>query len=228
MVRPCKTIDGYGNIVSVAGAVLHVLKCKNLEAKLTELDHCTIDVPVKLVSTNETMYIHPVTRVLKETSSTLPCEDSMNPYFEIRGLYYKMTPTLQHVPKPNVFPTNIKEIISNGIESEVGLYPHELISKMETGWLFTSKKRDAENRLLNFMDEKIGHGGKSIVKLSYIDNVRTSVIILSTVCTVNSLLICLLCLCALKGCRNILPIGKSPEIVINTNINNDVGLDDAV
>jgi len=148
-----------GTVVSVAGAAIQILQCRPREAKLRATEQCFIDIPITLLdnSTAEPLYMDPVTHVLTRSTSRLPCHDTQNPFFMIREQFYKLTPSLQRIPKPSPLPSDLTTITAQTAQVIEGLYNHELTAKAETEWTYEQSKRAAIHTLMYAADPTIGH-----------------------------------------------------------------------
>lgn len=168
-----------GTIVSVAGAVIQVLKCKPMQVKLRNEDHCFVDIPIEEIESNSTrkrLFMDPVTNVVTISTSRLPCNDPTNPFFVIRSKFYKRTPSLQNFPRPETLPSNLRNVVTKEFQIIRGLYSHELVAKAETQWTFEESRRRAVNNLINIVDPKIGDAGSvKIKKIFHDDHLVTSI-----------------------------------------------------
>ena len=93
-----------GIVINIAGISLQVQKCDNVEARLRAEEKYSLDIPVTILGTNKTSYMDPVTHIMRETTSQLPCDDTQNPYFKVRDQWYRLTPSLKIIPDPPRLP----------------------------------------------------------------------------------------------------------------------------
>ena len=146
-----------GFVINIAGITLQVQRCDIVEARLRAEEKCNLDIPVTILASNKTSYMDPVTHVMRETTSQLPCDDTQNPYFQIRNQWYRLTPSLQIIPDPPPLPSDLRKVIEAQPTVIKGLYPEELTRRMDSGWYFSNRRRNAHNRILNMIDPTIGH-----------------------------------------------------------------------
>jgi hypothetical protein len=128
--------------------------CRETEVKLRDDLKCYTDIPVALVNTSNDNAIHfmnPITRVLSDTSMIVACVDIKNPYFKIRGNWYKRGPELQIVPQPTKLPQVLRMFQEIDISEIKGLYPHELTDKMENGNNYHRNQHAINNQLYNLL-----------------------------------------------------------------------------
>lgn len=152
-----------GMVVNIVGVVLQLLKCKPLEYKFRKSTVCYLDLPVEPSdgSVTKLIFMDPVTFVLKTTTSKLGCHDHSNPIFEIRNQFYKFTPQLVKISKPELLPSNIKGLNKLKPKKLKGLYPHELATKAETLWTYSQSREAAVNKLINVVNKDIGYTSHS-------------------------------------------------------------------
>ena len=100
-----------GFVINIAGIALQVQRCEIVEARLRAEEKCNLDITVPILGTNKTSYMDPVTHVMRETTSQLPCDDTQNPYFQIREQWYRLTPSLQIIPDPPRLPSDLRKVI---------------------------------------------------------------------------------------------------------------------
>lgn len=150
-----------GTLAIVSGAALHLMVCPVIEVKLREVDTCYTEIPV--TKTNLTLntglsnaFMDPVTRVISDSSSVIECNDVKNPYFNIRGQWYRLGPKLQVTPQPKKLPDSLTNLLEIDTTELKGLYPHELTDKMENFNEFHSRKHLVINKLLNTV-QKVGY-----------------------------------------------------------------------
>lgn len=209
-----------GMVVTVSGALVTLLKCNPIEVSLRTVDHCTVDVPVRMVSSNQSLFMDPFSFVLKNTSSKLDCQDPHNPYFVIRGRHYRLTPTLQPMPEPEILPTDLRSLTFHDINEMSGLYPQEIVKQSEVTWTYVQRRRDAVNHLINIANPQIGHlyGRSNLADLFY--EYQTSFathkywLILPFFNSLVLLVLIIVCLC-----RKTMSASKQP---VNVNVNQEV------
>ena len=110
-----------------------------------------------ILGTNKTSYMDSVTHVMRETTSQLPCDDTQNPYFQVRDQWYRLTPSLQIIPDLPRLPSDLRKVIEAQPTVIKGFYPEELTRRMDIGWYFSKRIRNAHNKILNMIDSTIGH-----------------------------------------------------------------------
>ena len=154
-----KLTGKYGTLAIISGAALHLMVCRNVEVKLRDTDSCYTEIPVTMINgtigMKDEYFIDPITRVLSDSSTRLSCSDVRNPYFSIRGSYYKLGPKLQLVPKPKNLPEVLKSLIAVDTTDIKGLYPHELTEKMESTNAFHMRKKRVMNQFINLVGSDV-------------------------------------------------------------------------
>ena len=146
-----------GFVINIAGIALQVQRCDIVESRLRAEEKCSLDIPVTILGTNKTSYMDPVTHVMRETTSQLPCDDTQNPYFQVRDQWYRLTPSLQIIPDPPRLPSDLRKVIEAQPTVIKGLYPEQLTRRMDSGWYFSNRRRNAHNKIFNMIDPTIGH-----------------------------------------------------------------------
>lgn len=151
-----------GSSVVVAGSALNVKKCIPVEAMIREMDHCNDRIPIQLVQSNTSVFMDPVTRVIRKTASRMPCSDPQNPFFELRGAWYKMNPHMDLNPTPQEMPTQLEHFARLVSEEYRGIYPSETVRTMSDRWMYKDSKEETMNVLLNLGNPVIGDSGSSL------------------------------------------------------------------
>ena len=80
-----------GFVINIAGIAVQVQKCDTVEARLRTEEKCSVDIPVTILGNNKTSYMDPLTHVMRETTSQLPCDDTQNPYIQVRDQWCRLT-----------------------------------------------------------------------------------------------------------------------------------------
>lgn len=145
-----------GSAIVVAGGAIQVLKCKENNARLHLMTKCYSLVPIQLIPSNETKFMDPVTRVIKSTASKIPCDDLQVPYFEMRGIWYRLMPHQTSSPAPPALPSDMKEFVVHNLGEVKGLYPEETLYREETRWAYQEARDKALNGLIHWSDPAIG------------------------------------------------------------------------
>lgn len=91
-------IHGPGHTVVTAGAVAYIGKCVRKEATFQEYANCTEEIPV-LVD-NRTGFADPLTRVLRDFPTVIPCDDVLPVRWRLRDQWYCATPKIHACEAP--------------------------------------------------------------------------------------------------------------------------------
>ncbi len=87
---------GPGHQVTKWGAVAYVYKCHPVDATRAEHNNCTQEIPVWLNKANKTLrFADPITRVLAEYATTIPCNPLAPPRWYIDGTWYCSYPEME-------------------------------------------------------------------------------------------------------------------------------------
>ena len=79
-------IYGPGHMVYQAGAAAYVTKCVGIEVTRAEFQNCTHEIPV--VASNKTRFADPLTLVLTDYPTIIPCSDLMPPRWKMGDEWY--------------------------------------------------------------------------------------------------------------------------------------------
>lgn len=93
-------IFGEGHTVYASGAVAHVTRCIEVEAKLRALHNCTRDIPVTYGPYDEPAFVDPISFVVKARTHVLPCNPIMPITWLIDGKWWCSSPELRTCPQP--------------------------------------------------------------------------------------------------------------------------------
>ena len=141
-----------GTMAVVSGEALQILMCKGVEVKLRESNECYTEIPVSTLNSStydrKELFMDPVTKVVTDSSSILSCADIRNPYFTIRGQWYKMGPRLLTIPTPKKL-GSLRSLKTMDIEVIKGLYPHEVTDTMEGINKHSNNQRRIWNKVYN-------------------------------------------------------------------------------
>ncbi len=86
-------IYGPGHTIYVAGTVAYITKCKPVEVKINpEFIPCTTELPVTVIKDNYTSFADPLTLVLKDVATIIPCSPVMPPAWKINGVWICKVP----------------------------------------------------------------------------------------------------------------------------------------
>ncbi len=103
---------GPGHLVLKAGAVAYVLACPARAAVLRDHHNCTQEIPV-LVG-NRTVFADPLSWILKEFPTTVPC-DSLTPIrWKIHGVWYCGHPRIIQCASPTQIQLDVNEQTRGG------------------------------------------------------------------------------------------------------------------
>ena len=79
-------IYGPGHMVYQAGAAAYVTKCPRVEVNRAEYGNCTHEIPVHF--NNSTHFADPLTRILTDFPTIIPCSDVMPPRWKMGSDWY--------------------------------------------------------------------------------------------------------------------------------------------
>ena len=145
-----------GTLAIVSGEALQILMCKRIEVRLRESNECHTEIPVSTLNSStydrKELFMDPVTKVITDSPTILPCADIRNPYFTIRGQWYKMGPRFLTIPTPKKL-SSLRSLKSLDIEVIKGLYPHEVTDKMEGINRHSNNQRRIWNKVYNTINK---------------------------------------------------------------------------
>lgn len=91
-------IYGPGHMVYQAGAAAYVTRCPKVEVNRAEYINCTHEIPVHFHNT--TYFADPLTRILTDFPTIIPCSDVMPPRWKMGGEWYCSHPRVLPCEKP--------------------------------------------------------------------------------------------------------------------------------
>lgn len=140
-----------GYIAIKAGEVVHVAKCKRVAVKVRSTDECYEDLPVKYK--NQSMFLTPVTRILKRTSLSTECNPTLGTYYEVNGIWYLIGKQLHQSIKPQVLAPNddnadweFKNI--EGL-AEGGIYDEKDLDRVQHMFIMPLERETLKNALVS-------------------------------------------------------------------------------
>lgn len=145
-----------GSAMAVAGGLVQHVACSPVEVLFDSLPDCYDKVPVILIESNSSMFMDPVTHVLSATSSKMNCDDHQVPYFEVRGVWYRMIPHRTQIPTPQALPSSLEAMPNITLAEARGIYPSEVVESLESRWAYRSAREEAINGLMHLADKSIG------------------------------------------------------------------------
>jgi len=90
----------------IAGELLYLLKCKTIKVTLRETKACYVDIPV--LQGKKPMCLEPVTRLLKPTCRTIPCNKIIRSAFrDDDGRWVEYHKSYNHISPPKEFVLNM-------------------------------------------------------------------------------------------------------------------------
>ena len=98
-------VYGRGHTIQVAGAVAYVTKCKPTPAIRADFPNCTMEIPVRVNGTLR--FADPITWILKEFPTLVPCSPIMPVRWLIMGQWYCSSPGVQTCPPPQQFKSTV-------------------------------------------------------------------------------------------------------------------------
>ena len=98
--NPYALLDTYGrgHTIQVAGAAAYVTKCAPVQATRADFKNCTLEVPVRV--DDGLRFADPITWILKEFPTIIPCSPIMPVRWLIMGQWYCSTPSIRTCPPP--------------------------------------------------------------------------------------------------------------------------------
>lgn len=93
-------MKGPGYMAILAGEVAHIAQCIPVEVKLTRLQECYNELPVKFV--NKTFFLTPRTHILMKAGTEVSCNQLLAPMYRLMGHWYSFGTSVQTPPAPTV------------------------------------------------------------------------------------------------------------------------------
>jgi hypothetical protein len=123
---------GPGHIILTSGATAYVTRCIPLEVTRSDYANCTEEIPV--LAGGKLMFVDPLSWVLKDIPTVIPCSDVMPVRWKIHGEWYCATPKARSCPAPQKLnvtlglhrdPFNFLSGLGGGIYTEEQLTQHQ-------------------------------------------------------------------------------------------------------
>jgi len=148
----------------IAGELLYLIKCQAIQVTLRETKQCYIDIPVS--HNNKSMCLEPVTRLLKPTCKTIPCNKIIRSAFrDDEGRWVEYHKTYNYITPPKYFPFNMTwydpEFFKLTTLKHGGLYKKEDVNKLMQ-YLYRYDKVEEVTTKLAQRTELIGNEGMII------------------------------------------------------------------
>lgn len=132
---PYSLLDNYGpgHTVVVAGATAYVLQCAPLDAGPRTYPNCTQEIPVTVLAWNASRFADPLTMILKDFPTVIPCDDKLPVRWKVDGSWMCATPRttdcnapLQLTPEEPVWqPLDPTKGLGGGLYTQEQLKAHE-------------------------------------------------------------------------------------------------------
>ena len=122
-----------GELTMVRGELAIQVKCKAVEVvhHLSTANICYELLPVQLKNTprKEAIFLEPISRVIKKSSAMLPCSAAIQGFKAANGRFYKASPQLTPIEKPDksIFSSKIQDDSSSG----KGLYSFQELQRLD-------------------------------------------------------------------------------------------------
>jgi hypothetical protein len=103
-------VFGRGHVISKSGAVAYVTRCNPVEVLPRVSSNCTEEIPVTW--NNTSLYVDPISYVIKSAASPTRCNDIAPPRWKIAGRWYCAYPSIRECAPPRdlpVRPVNIED-----------------------------------------------------------------------------------------------------------------------
>ncbi|XP_076545711.1 uncharacterized protein LOC143305555 [Osmia lignaria lignaria] len=130
-----------GYIATIAGEVVHIIKCTPKKVQLLHTDKCYTQLPV--TSGNQTRFLTPKTHILMKSGTQIECNTIIPQYYKLNNNWIALTPTPRKAQNPGILKpnTNIsweyKEI--NSLAAS-GIYSQEDLQELQQHIMFPLEK----------------------------------------------------------------------------------------
>lgn len=157
---------GPGYTTSVAGAVVYVSKCTQLDVHRAEISNCTHEIPIRETNSTTILFAHPITRILQEYPTVVPCSDIYPVRWAIGGSWFCATPQAHLCSAPKKMSTSVTTFralgnhtrgMGKGAYSEEQLLKHRLFQRTATS------RQAVLGKLVNQATGSIGREGLGTV-----------------------------------------------------------------
>ena len=151
-------IYGPGHMVYQAGASAYVTKCVKTEVTRAEYRNCTHEIPV--LHHNRTMFADPLTLILNEFPTVIPCSDIMPPRWRMGGVWYCSHPRVLPCESPsqlNLTVTTYKPLHQFTTGLGKGIYSAEQLQRHQEFQLAQMSRRPVLAKITNAATTG-GHG----------------------------------------------------------------------
>lgn len=137
-----------GYMVVPRGELIYLIKCQPVEVLIRKTERCYIELPVNY--TNRNYFMAPVTHLLQERGSEIPCSDLLNPGYQINGDWYGLNPTIHRMKNPRELSPSTAadwqyEDSSNFMQA--GIYTPTSLDKLRHQIMYPSERRAINNIL---------------------------------------------------------------------------------
>lgn len=83
---------GPGVMVTKVGAVAYVHQCSLVEAMKRRFTNCSEEVPITVVGSNRKVFMDPITKIIKDVGTVVPCSLVMQRKFKLGEKWYCQVP----------------------------------------------------------------------------------------------------------------------------------------
>lgn len=136
-----RDLFGVGHTLVVAGAVVHIKKCKSVDVNFRQIQNCSEEIPVYYQ--NSSAFVDPVTLNIKSTGNIVTCDPIQPVKWFIFGRWYCNTPQLISCQSPLMFEPS-KPLNLTAYDPEGGL----------SGSLYSTEQRAQHKRYLESKDAR--------------------------------------------------------------------------
>lgn len=120
-----------GWLMHRAGEAFILQKCYGQSVQISPQPHCYNMIPIQRNSSAELEFMHPVTRMISKLAVRVSCSDAVNPLFQVRGSWYRLSPLLISIPSPTAYTSSLKQVHSSFIKMGSGLYQGDVLAHMD-------------------------------------------------------------------------------------------------
>ena len=99
---------GPGHISVRAGGAAYIVKCAAVTAEVRTHVNCTLDLPVTYQ--NESLFVDPVSLILKTQSRVVPCKALMPTRIKLVDTWYCLLPEMTECPPPRQITSTIEQL----------------------------------------------------------------------------------------------------------------------
>ncbi|KYM93388.1 hypothetical protein ALC62_12483 [Cyphomyrmex costatus] len=156
-----------GYTATVAGEVIHLIKCLPVECKLRHTDTCYTELPVSC--RNVSSFLLPRSHIITRTAVPRDCGDVLPTMYQIDGTWFRITsrpiealapPTIQPLTKPAWKYVNLETLATSGI------YSAEDLDRLKGHMMFPVERSSMINTIARgAMGQTIPPGSISMMNL---------------------------------------------------------------